>query len=281
MVQDGSRPGCGLMALTRGCVLGSVLAATVAGAGAQAQLPPPARAPKAATGLQAPSQAALPPARRILDRHVEAIGGREAVLSHRSTRVTGSLTMPDAGISGSLEVYAAAPNKSLLKISLGGVGEIVEGFDGRYGWSMSPMTGPMLLEGRHLDEKRFDAEFHGELRSEGRYSTITTLERTEFEGRPVYKVRLVRKTGGEDIEFYDVETGLKAGGVTTRETPMGTVTGTTVETDYRRFGRLLHPTTVRTSIGPVTQVITIATVEYDTVPESVFELPSGIRALLK
>ena len=58
---------------------------------------------------------------------------------------------------------------------------------------------------------------------------MTTLGTIDFEGRPCYKVRLVRKTGGEDIEFYDVATGLKAGSITTRETPMGTITGTTVE----------------------------------------------------
>ena len=31
-------------------------------------------------------------------------------------------------------------------------------------------------------------------------------------------MQLVRKSGGEDIEFYDVATGLKAGSITTRET---------------------------------------------------------------
>ena len=91
----------------------------------------------------------------------------------------------------------------------------------------------------------------------------------------------MRKTGGEDIEFYDVATGLKAGSITTRETPMGTVTGTTVESDYRKFGNLLQPTTVRSQIGGLQQVITITAVEYDNVPPSVFELPAGIKALLK
>ena len=28
------------------------------------------------------------------------------------------------------------------------------------------MTGPMLLEGKQLDEKRFDSDFHSELRSD-------------------------------------------------------------------------------------------------------------------
>jgi hypothetical protein len=251
-----------------------------------AQFPPPARPPKA--GAQAPvpkspdeRPAPLPSARSILDKHLAAIGGRQAVLSHKSTHATGTLSMPAAGVTGAVDIYGAHPNRTLLKVSLAGVGEVLEGFDGTHGWSISPMTGPMLLEGKQLEEKRFDSEFHGELRGDDRYVSLTTLERVDFEGRSCYKVRLVRKTGGEDIEFYDVATGLKAGSITSRETQMGTVTGTTVETDYKKFGNLLQPTTVRSQVGGLQQVITISSVDYDNVPVSTFDLPSGIKALLK
>ena len=253
---------------------------------ASAQFPAPARPPKPAAAAPKPeappaAPAKLPSGRSILDKHVAAIGGRQAVLAHKSTHAVGTLAMPSTGLTGALEIYQAQPNKTLLKISLGGVGEVLEGFDGTHGWSLSPMTGPMLLEGKQLEEKRFDSEFYSELRSESRYASVTTLEQVDFEGRPCYKVRLVRKSGGEDIEFYDVATGLKAGSITTRETQMGTVTGTTVESEYRKFGNLLQPTKVVSHIGGLDQVITISSIEYDRVPASVFELPQGIKALLK
>ena len=72
-----------------------------------------------------------------------------------------------------------------------------------------------------------------------------------------------------------------SGSITTRETQMGTVTGTTVETDYKKFGNLLQPTTVRSQVGGLQQVITITSIDYDQVPASIFELPAGIKALLK
>ena len=268
-------------------LVGSVLTIVGSSSSAFGQFPAPARTPKMATELpkgdaaKPAPPAALPSARSILDKHLKAIGGRQAVLSHSSTTAKGTLSIPAAGITGSLEVYGAKPNRTLVKSIIPGVGQIVEGFDGTHGWTISPMTGPMLLEGKSLDDKRLDAEFYGELRGDERYVSITTLEMTDFEGRPCYKVRLVRKTGREDVEFYDVATGLKAGGVTSRETPMGVMTLTTVESDYRRFGNLLQPTLLSVQTAGAKQVITITSIEYDTVPPSVFEPPAEIKALLK
>jgi hypothetical protein len=249
-----------------------------------AQFPPPARPPKTPSApltSATPATANLPSARSILDRHVEAIGGRAAILGHKSMFVKGTLSMPSSGLSGAVEVYGAAPNKSLMKLSLGGVGELVEGFDGVHGWGLSPMTGPMLLEGKQLEDRKFDSDFHSELRSDLRYSSMTTLEQTEFDGRPCYKVKLVRKTGGEDTEFYDVKTGLQAGKIFGRETEMGTMTSTVTIKEYRKFGNLLQPTSIRQQVGPVEQVITVDSIEYDNVPASMFEPPAAIKALIK
>ena len=244
----------------------------------QTQAPPP----KPGTAPAAkPATENLPSAKSLIAKYIAAIGGREAILSHSSTRSTGTFTVASAGMTGTIELFAAKPNKSLVKITIPGVGEITEGFDGTNGWTISPMTGPMLLQGKQLEEKRFDTDFYGELHDASRYESMTTVERTDFDGRPCYKVRLVRKNGGEDFEFYDVTTGLKVGRIATRETQMGTVTGTAVETDYRKFGNLLLPATIKNSLMGVQQVITIQTIEYDAVPASAFEPPAEIKALIK
>ena len=80
------------------------------------------------------------------------------------------MTVTGSGITGALDIYGAAPNKSLVKINLGGIGEIVEGFDGTYGWACQPMTGPMLKQGKELEEKKFDADFYSDLHQPGRYA---------------------------------------------------------------------------------------------------------------
>lgn len=279
MRNDRFRPGRAL----RASAGAAILAAAIAGpAAAQSPaLPAPARPPKSIAEVASPAPAALPSARSIIDRHIAAIGGRDAVLGHSSTHATGTLSIPSAGMTGAVEIFAAKPNRSALKVTISGVGEVLEGFNGTTGWNVSPMSGPMLLEGKQLAEKRFDADYFAELHDDSRYESMTTVEQTAFDGRQCYKLRLVKKGGGEDIEYYDVQTGLKAGSTTTRETPMGTVTGTTVETDYKKFGNVLQPTTIRQTMMGLQQVITLASIEYDKVPETAFEPPAQVKALIK
>lgn len=260
--------------LSIGVVANSAHAQAPAAAAQDAAKPAPAQAPATASKT-------LPSPRTILDRHLAAVGGREAIVGHSSTKATGVFSVASAGMTGTLEVLAAKPNKNVVRIELPGVGEIVEGFNGTHGWAVSAMTGPMLLEGRQLEEKKFDADFYSELHDDARYESMTTVEITEFDGRPCYKLRLVKKGGGEDFEFYDVKTGLRAGRTGTRETAMGKVTGTAVESEYRKFGKLLVPTSIRNTLMDTEQIITIKTVEFDTVPASAFEPPAAIKALIK
>jgi hypothetical protein len=260
--------------------LGFALALTsvfLVGPAAKAQVPAPA-------AQQKPAETALPPAQSIIDRHIEAVGGRAALKSHNSITVKGSMSIPANGMTGSIEVFAARPNKVLTKSTLAGVGEVSEGFDGKVAWSINPMTGPMLAGGEELAQKAHDADFEGALGIATRYAAIKTLEKTTFEGRPVYKIALTRKGGGDDIELYDVETGLKAGAIVERKNTMGTISVTSALSDYKRFGDLLHPTvlTQSQSMAPGMQIITTFTsIEYDKVDLAVFELPAQIKALVK
>jgi hypothetical protein len=266
-------------------VLATVGLAAVVSAGsalsAQApQAPAPSKSAPAAQGAKAPT-ASLPSARSIIERHIEAVGGRKAILAHTSSHATGTMTVAGAGITGVLDVYSAKPDKSLVKINLGGIGDVFEGFNGIHAWSVSPITGPMLTQGRELAEKKFDADFYSDLHEEGRYASMKTVEKTTFEGRPCYKVSLVRKDGGEDVELYDVETGLKAGAMVTRESQMGPMTVTQVHSDYKKFGGLLLATTMKQTAMGVEQVLKITSIEFDNVAPSMFEPPAQIKALIK
>ena len=241
-----------------------------------------AQAPVPKVEQKAADTAALPSARSIIDRHIEAIGGRQALAGHKSSRLRGSMSMPANGMTGKLEIMAARPNKTILRLSIEGVGDIEEAFDGTRGWSVSPMTGPMLTTGAELEERKFDADFDGGLRDDSRFEYMKTVEKTTFEGRPVYKIALKRKGGtNEDIEYYDVETGLKAGSQATRNSPMGAVSVTSIQSDYKKFGDLMQPTVLKQKVMGIEQIMTFTTIEYDVVEPAAFEMPPAIKALIK
>ena len=238
----------------------------------------PATPPPAAAKLEAE----LPSARSLIDRHVKAIGGRDAVLSHTSQHATGTFSVPAQGLVGTVEIFGAAnPNRAALKVNVPGLGEIASGFDGAHGWSLSPLLGPMLQVGKELQQAKFDADFYGDLRDSKRYRSMKTVEKTTFDNRACYKVSMVREDGSEYLDFYDVATGLRAGSMNTRETPMGSVKTTSIEGDYKKFGNLLLATSVVQQIMGIEQKITLATVDFDTVQPSAFDLPDQIKALIR
>ena len=229
-----------------------------------------------------PAAAALPDGRELIERHIKAVGGREAVLSHKSVYAKGTLSVPKSGISGPMEVFRAAnPDRVTFKATVQGVGDIMEGYDGSHAWELSPVTGPMLKVGKELQQKKLDADFYGELRDPKKYISIKTVEKTTFEGRPCYKVSLSRIDGVEDFDYYDAATGLHAGSINTRESSMGTLTLTTVVGGYKKFGNLLIPTTHTQKVMGIEQTLTFDSIEFDKVNPSVFTPPDPIKALIK
>jgi hypothetical protein len=230
----------------------------------------------------ATTQETLPDGRELINRHIKAVGGADAIRSHKSMHATGTLSVPASGISGPIEIFGAtAPDRVMVKTTVPGIGEILEGFDGSHAWSMSPMTGPMLKVGKELDQTKLDADFYSELRDPKKYPTVKTVEKTAFEGRPCYKVQLSRIDGSNDFDFYDAETGLRAGSITTRESPMGTLTVTSVVGDYKKFGNMMMSTSLSQKVMGVEQKISITSVEFDGVEAAKFEPPTAIKALIK
>src|SRR5262245_37566844 len=85
--------------------------------------------------------AATPSVDEILDKYVKAIGGKEAIEKVNSRVEKGTFELPAFGASGSIEVYAKAPNKTAMTIDIGGFGKVENVFDGTKGWASDPQSG--------------------------------------------------------------------------------------------------------------------------------------------
>ncbi|HET6680219.1 MAG TPA: hypothetical protein VFG84_03405 [Gemmatimonadaceae bacterium] len=222
----------------------------------------------------------LPDGRALIARHNEA-SGAETLKAHKSMYTKGQLTVASQGLDAGIEFYSAMPNRSAQKLVLPGVGEILSGFDGTTAWSMNPMQGPQVFDGDAADRIRSESEFLGALRGPEQVTSATTVEKTEMGGTPCYKVKLVWKSGRESFDCYAVDSGLLVGSVQTTESPMGSMEATTLLSEYKDFGGRKVPTKlVQSSMGQE-QVVTITAIEYDSVPDSVFEAPPAVKAILE
>lgn len=222
-----------------------------------------------------------PYAKAIIDRHVAAIGGAAAMASLTSMRATGALAMPAQGITGTVEIKAARPNKTLLKAEIAGIGTLESGFDGERGWTIDPITGPMLLTGKQLEQTKFDAAFDGPFHDLTRFTSLTAAGVETFDGRQARRVNAVTVAGDTSAEYFDIETGLHAGSVSKRETAMGPIDVTSYARDYRKEGDTLQAHQLVQRMMGVEQVITLEKFEFNNVKPDAFVMPPAVKALIK
>lgn len=222
-----------------------------------------------------------PSAVDVLKRFSKAIGGEEAFQKHTSQHATGTVEMRGQNLKGKMEVFAARPDKLKMIVSMEGIGTITTAFDGTNGWLVNPLIGPMLLEGKMLDQVKSEADFDHTLHNPEDYKTIELQGKETFNGELCYKLHLVHKSGFDSIEYFSVKTGLQKGFIATQDSPFGPVKATTQVSDYKHFGDLYVPSKMTQSVSGVETVMTITEMEFDNVAKDTFDPPAAIKALLE
>ena len=235
-----------------------------------------AAAPAAAS---AQAGGALPPAKDLVAKYVQAIGGRDAVLKHSSIKLTGRFEMPAAGVGGDLELVRMKPNLMVTRINIPGMGEVRSGYNGTVGWSINPMQGPRLAEGKELAALQDQADLRDMVKESPSIASMETVEKTTMGGEECYKVKVTYKSGRDSFECYSVASGLIVGGSSKEETPMGSVEMVSAVGEYKEFGGIKFPTRITQEAMGQQQVMSISNVEFDTAQASHFELPAEIKAL--
>src|SRR5262252_4932208 len=85
--------------------------------------------------VPAAAPAADPTGEAIVDKSVEATGGRAAWEKLKTEVAKGSLELTAMGMKGDLTIYKAAPNKSYTVIDFPGFGKAEEGSNGQVAWA--------------------------------------------------------------------------------------------------------------------------------------------------
>jgi hypothetical protein len=238
----------------------------------------------AATVALSPDRVAaqLPAAGALMARHDSLIGGRRLLDARESIRIIGEMTIPMAGIEAPFEILKRKPDAYFFRSSLGAIGEMQQGFDGTTAWAIAPGQPPMLLEGELKAQVTKQANFYADLHDSSRFVRAETVGETDFEGRRVFEVRITRPDSSQVTEYFDVATGLSAGGITSAESPTGgRERQVSVYTDYREFDGFRFATRIVQRNPQFEVILSIRLVEFDTVEPAAVELPASVKPLVK
>ena len=228
-------------------------------------------APKAAAGL--------PPAREIIARYIKATNGDEW-RKHKSGRMKATAEVPGAG-TANVEVVAIFPTAVAQKMTLPGLGEISNGWDGTTAWSVNPMMGAQILSGAQADAMKDDADPENGMRMSANIVSSETVEKATVNGIECYKVRHTWKSGRVATDCYSVADGLLVSSMSKQATQMGEVEATQYMADYKEFAGTKRPTTITQEAMGQRLVLNITSWEWDNVDPKEVEAPAAIKALKK
>lgn len=217
----------------------------------------------------------LPRAWEVVERHLEAAGGRAAFVKLGSREVWARYEIPGRRLSGELRVFSARPDRLVIKTEHPELGVAVTGFDGTVGWSIEPGSRPTLITGGALADLHADAVY--DRYDEESLLSAETVEVADFDGRPCVKLKVVRVPGRESFEYFDVTTGLFAGSIARRETDKGLVTRTTTVSRYQTTDGVQLPRLIRFRSAGVVQIISVMRVVHNRVDPRVFAAPASLR----
>jgi C-terminal peptidase prc len=185
----------------------------------------------AAASSSAPAHAfkSTPQADAIMERYVNAVGGREA-LSRLHNRVSqGVCVYPFQGLSGKVVIYEQAPDKRSMMIDIPNLGVLKIVFDGKRGWMQDSLMGFYEYQEPLLSALRRDFDFHKITKYRELYAEMIYRGPLDSTQGKVEILEVVTPDGHRDELHFDARTGLLVYG------------GGTQLSDYRQVGDVKIP----------------------------------------
>ncbi|OYT71642.1 MAG: hypothetical protein CFK49_10105 [Armatimonadetes bacterium JP3_11] len=226
--------------------------------------------------LQPTAQQAKPQnAQQVLDRMAQAMGTAQAT-KFRTIQVAGTIQYPAQGLQGRFEAFYQTPNKYLLKVTLQGIGEIQQGYDGKVGWEKSPLTGLRQLQGAELEQIRQSATMgaNNDVRKTLRNPRLQGQEKVG--SRDTFVITAQSPTGAPVKLFIDTQRYLPLRMDMEVATPQGKLNTSTLFEDYRKVDGVMYAFTTRQRTANIEAVVKIERVRHNaSISDSVFRMPKN------
>ena len=165
--------------------------------------PPPPPVQTSVTIVSGPAISGMPSVDSILEKYVEASGGRKAFAKLTSRVSKGTVELTTLAVTGTAEFYEQTPGKSSLIIDAPGLGILQRTFDGSRGWLQDPLQGYINLTGFGLDIAKTAAVFNKQTKLKELYPTAVVIGKEKVDSVDAYVLQM-----GFEKWFFDVDSGL-------------------------------------------------------------------------
>ena len=198
------------------------------------------------SGPQPKQPETLPTTDEILNRYVEAVGGKQAIENIKTRVFIGSRVGAD-GVLVPEEVRAKAPDKLLITTSYPNL-VFRGGFNGARAWAKSNETEQELNEEIASELKR-EAAFYKETKLKELYPNMRVVSKSKVGEKEAYIIEATPAEGGNAVQlFFDVQSGLLIRKYSEAAVTLGRFPTQTDYEDYREVNGVKLPFTIRWSI---------------------------------
>jgi hypothetical protein len=162
-------------------------------------------------GLFAAVGLAAQTADELIEKNIQARGGREKLKSVQSIRYTGKMVMGQ-GMELPFTQENTRPNNLRRDFTFQGMSGVMA-YDGKTGWQVMPFLGkkdPEQMTADDLKEMQDEADIDGPLVDyKDKGNTVEALGKVDLEGSPAYKLKLTQKSGSVTTIYFDADTYLE------------------------------------------------------------------------
>ena len=195
-------------------------------------------------------------AEQVIAKYITAIGGAKNLKKIKDATINAGATMQNMPIS--LDLYYKAPDKMLMQVGSGAMVFAKQVYNAGKGISSSPMSSETkAIEGEELAGMKeasmiFPEMYYATLG----YTTQLLGIEEQKDKKEFYKVQVNKGGDQKDIEYYDVQSGLKSR-VEKKE-------GVTEFSDYKAIDGVMFPYAMTQNMGPQTINFVVSAIKVNT-----------------
>ena len=199
--------------------------------------------------LTQPARANTPSPDEIIERYINASGGK-GTLERITSRISkGTFEITSLGVSGPIEKVEKAPDNTLLTFVVPGMGPISQGLTSSDGWVQNPFGGVRHFRGEELAWNKRIYAFQRPVRLKFMYQQLYLTGIEKVRQRDTYVIEATPAMGLPDKLFFEVQTGLLVRIDTVAEGPKGKTPFQILLTDYREVDGIQYPFS-ESHVGP-------------------------------